>query len=73
MSAVVRRQSACDGKLWSLAAGLAVSLHLGVAAALLTLNPEPEGDEMGAPAIEISLVPAAPHLLDAPDVGARPP
>ncbi len=68
MSAAALRQSACDGKLWSLAAALAISLHLGAAAALLTLRPEPEGDETGAPAIEISLAPAAAHILDAPDV-----
>lgn len=67
MSATAFRQSACDGKLWSLAAALAISLHLGTAAALLTLNPGPESDETGAPAIEISLVPAAPRIRDALD------
>ncbi len=72
MSAAALRQTAIDGRLWGLAAGLAASLHLGVAAALLAVSPEPESDETGAPAIEISLAPAAPHVIDAPDVQPGP-
>ncbi|MGH6804474.1 MAG: TonB family protein [Methyloceanibacter sp.] len=72
MSAAALRQSAFDGKLWSLAAGLAASLHIVAGAALLTMSPEQESDETGAPAIEISLAPAAPHVIDAPDVAPGP-
>ncbi|MCI0601000.1 MAG: TonB family protein [Beijerinckiaceae bacterium] len=72
MSAAAFRQYSFDGKLWSLAAGIAASLHLGAAAALLTMSPELESEETGAPAIEISLAPAAPHVIDTPDVPPGP-
>ncbi|MCI0465463.1 MAG: TonB family protein [Beijerinckiaceae bacterium] len=72
MSAAALRHSGFDGKLWSLAAGLAASLHFGAAAALLAAGPERESEETGAPAIEISLAPASPHVIDAPDVPPGP-
>ncbi|HET6377304.1 MAG TPA: TonB family protein [Methylocella sp.] len=72
MSAQALRQSFCGYKIWSLAAALAALLHLGAAAALLSFSQDAENDEMGAPAIEISLAPAAPRILDGPDLPPGP-
>lgn len=72
MSAPALRQSLCGYKIWSLAAALAVLLHLGAAAALFSFSPDAENDEMGAPAIEIALAPAAPRMFDAPELPPGP-
>lgn len=72
MSAAALRRASGETKLWGLAAGAALSLHVVAAAALLTFSPEPDGDDTGAPAIEISLAPAAPRVLDAPDAPPGP-
>lgn len=72
MNAPALRQSFCGYKIWSLAAALAVLLHLGAAAALLSFSPDAENDEMGAPAIEIALASAAPRILDTPSLPPGP-
>jgi TonB family protein len=52
---------------------VALSLHMAaLAAALLARSPELDNDATGAPAIEISLEPAAPRLMDTPDVPPGP-
>ena len=51
----------------------ALSLHMAaLAAALLARSPELDDDATGAPAIEISLEPAAPRIMDAPDAPPGP-
>lgn len=74
MSAAAALQvSAFSRRLWGLAAVGALSLHLGgFAAALVAFNTEADDDATGAPAIEISLAPAAPHVEDAPDAPPGP-
>lgn len=58
--AATLREERHDGRLWSLAIFLAVSLHLaGAATALLTLRGEIDDEESGAPGIEISLEPVS--------------
>lgn len=65
--------SASNGRLWGLAAAAALALHLGAAAAaLVVFVAEEDDDATGAPAIEISLAPAAPHVEDAPDAPPGP-
>ncbi len=60
-------------RLWGLAAAAALSAHLcAFAAALVAFSAEPDDDATGAPAIEISLAPAAPHIEDAPDAPPGP-
>ena len=60
-------------RLWSVAIATALSLHMAaLAAALLARSPELDDDATGAPAIEISLEPAAPRILDAPDAPPGP-
>jgi protein TonB len=69
MSAAPALQSAeTSGKLWAVAALLAVVMHLaGAGAALVFLRGELDDEATGAPAIEISLAPAAPRIDEAPD------
>ena len=51
----------------------ALSLHIAaLAAALLSRSAERDDDATGAPAIEISLEPAAPRVMDAPDAPPGP-
>jgi periplasmic protein TonB len=60
-------------RLWSVAIAAALSLHVAAfTAALLARSPELDDDATGAPAIEISLEPAAPHVIDAPDAPQGP-
>jgi TonB family protein len=62
-----------DRRLWSLAGAFALALHVtALGAALFTFAAEPEDEDTGAPAIEISLAPAAPHVEDAPDAPPGP-
>ncbi len=57
-----------SGALWGRATAIAVALHLSaLAAAVITLRGEIDEDMSGAPAIEISLEPAAPRAEDALD------
>lgn len=73
MSATAVRGSASSGRLWGLAAAVAVFLHLsGFAAALIAFDSEADDAATGAPAIEISLAPAAPRVDDAPDLPPGP-
>ena len=52
---------------------VALSLHISaLAAALLARSAELDDDATGAPAIEISLEPAAPRVMDAPDAPPGP-
>ncbi len=60
-------------RLWSVAMAVALSLHISaLAAALLARSAELDDDATGAPAIEISLEPAAPRVMDAPDAPPGP-
>ena len=60
-------------RVWSVAIAAALSLHVAAfTAALLARAPELDDDATGAPAIEISLEPAAPHVMDAPDAPPGP-
>lgn len=60
-------------RLWSVAIAAALSLHVAAfTAALLGRSPELDDDATGAPAIEISLEPAAPHVMDAHDAPQGP-
>lgn len=62
-----------DKSLWGLAMAAALLLHLGgFAAALVAFATEADDDATGAPAIEISLAPAAPRVEDAPDAPPGP-
>jgi TonB family protein len=62
-----------NGRLWSVAVAFAVFLHVGGAvAALLTLQGELDDEASGAPAIEISLEPAAPRDAEAADLPPGP-
>jgi periplasmic protein TonB len=69
MSAAPALQSqAPNSRLWGRAAAGALALHLfALGAAIVGLRGELDDDEMGSPAIEISLAPAAPRVADAPD------
>lgn len=61
-----------NGKLWGVAVAFAVLLHIGGAvAALVTLQGDDE-EASGAPAIEISLEPAAPRDAEAADLPPGP-
>jgi TonB family protein len=61
-----------NGKLWGVAVAFAVLLHVGGAvAALVTLQGDDE-EASGAPAIEISLEPAAPRDAEAADLPPGP-
>ncbi len=60
-------------RLWSVAIAAALFLHItAFTAALLARSPELDDDATGAPAIEISLEPAAPPVMDAPDAPTGP-
>lgn len=74
MSAAAALQNpASNGRLWSLSVALAVLLHvIGAVTALMTLRGEIDDDMGGAPAIELSLEPAAPRDADAPDLPPGP-
>lgn len=74
MSAAAALQSpASNGRLWSLAVALAALLHVaGAVTALVTLRGDIDDDAGGAPAIELSLEPAAPRDADAPDLPPGP-
>jgi TonB family protein len=73
MTAAALRHQGPNRRIWGLSAVAAAALHLAAAgAALLTLAGEPEDEDTGAPAIEISLAPAAPHVEDAPDAPPGP-
>jgi TonB family protein len=62
------QSASISGKLWAFAALAAVALHLaGFAGALVLLRGEMDDDATGAPAIELSLAPAAPQIDEAPD------
>jgi TonB family protein len=62
-----------NSKLWGVAVALAVLLHVGGAvAALVTLRGELDENASGAPAIEISLEPAAPRDAEAADLPPGP-
>ncbi len=66
-AAALQTQTA-SGALWGRAAALAAALHFAaLAAAVITLRGEIDDDASGAPAIEISLEPAAPRVEDALD------
>ncbi|MBY6241942.1 TonB family protein [Methylosinus sp. Sm6] len=63
-----------DRRVWSVAGVAALALHVtAIGAALFVAAAEPEDDADGAPAIEISLAPAAPHVEDSPDAPPGPP
>jgi len=74
MSAAASLQSQTrNGGLWGRAAALAVALHVvALAAMLVTLRGEIDDDASGAPAIEISMEPAAPRDAEAPDAPPGP-
>ncbi|ATQ67035.1 MULTISPECIES: energy transducer TonB [Methylosinus] len=62
-----------DRRVWSVAGVVALALHVtAIGAALFVAGAEPEDEDTGAPAIEISLAPAAPHVEDAPDAPPGP-
>jgi protein TonB len=63
-----------DRRVWSVAGAAALALHVAaIGAALFVAGAEPEDDADGAPAIEISLAPAAPPVEDSPDAPPGPP
>jgi periplasmic protein TonB len=65
--------SGASGGLWSRAAALALALHVGaLLAMLLVLRGEIDEDAGGAPAIEISMEPAAPRDAEEPDAPPGP-
>ncbi len=67
-TAAALQASRANRRLWSIAIGAALSLHLAaITAALLARTPELDDDASGAPAIEISLAAAAPRVMDAPE------
>ncbi|HEY8260976.1 MAG TPA: TonB family protein [Methylosinus sp.] len=73
MSAAALRHQGPNNRIWGLSAAAAAALHLAAAgAALVTLVGEPEDEDTGAPAIEISLAPAAPQVEEAPDAPPGP-
>lgn len=62
-----------SGRLWGLAAFVALLLHVaGAMAAFVTLQGEIDDDASGAPAIELSLEPAAPRDAEAADLPPGP-
>ena len=62
-----------NGKLWGVAIACALFLHVaGVVAAFVTLRGEMDDDASGAPAIELSLEPAAPRDAEAADLPPGP-
>lgn len=62
-----------NGKLWGFAVAFAVLLHVGGAvAALVTLQGDLDEEASGAPAIELSLEPAAPRDAEAADLPPGP-
>lgn len=71
--AAALRDQRSDGRVWGLAAAAALVLHFGgFAAALIAFTGEIDDEATGAPAIEISLAPAAPRAEDAPDAPPGP-
>jgi len=67
------RNEAPNSRLWSLAAFIAVILHVGGAAtALLALRGDLEDDASGAPAIELSLEPVAARETEPTDLPPGP-
>jgi periplasmic protein TonB len=62
-----------NGRLWSRAALLALVLHgAALTAMLVSMRGEIDDDAAGAPAIEISMEPAAPRDAEAPDAPPGP-
>ena len=62
-----------NGKLWGLAIACALFLHVaGAIAAFVTLRGELDDEASGAPAIELSLEPAAPRDAEAADLPPGP-
>jgi len=62
-----------DNRLWTKSAGVAALLHAAALGALLfEMRGEIDEDAGGAPAIEISMEPAAPRVADAPDAPIGP-
>lgn len=74
MTAAALRDGGPNGRIWGMSAAAAAALHLAAAGvALIAFAAEPDDDAGGAPAIEISLAPAAPHVEDEPDAPPGPP
>jgi TonB family protein len=72
-AAALHEGSNGDRRIWSVAGFAALALHVvALGAALFVYVAEPEDEDAGAPAIEISLAPAAPHMEDAPDAPPGP-
>ena len=72
-AAAALQDSKSNRRLWGIAIGAAVSLHLvAITAALVAGYPELDDDATGAPAIEISLAAAAPRNMDVPEAPPGP-
>jgi TonB family protein len=65
--------SGANNRVWRGAALAALAAHLlALAAIFVVFEIEPDDDSSGAPAIEIGLAPAAPHVEDSPDAPPGP-
>lgn len=65
--------SGASNRVWRGAALAALAAHLLLLAAIFVVfEIEPDDDSSGAPAIEIGLAPAAPHVEDSPDAPPGP-